>query len=93
MTVVLTRDYAKNVVARAVPGAYFDRDTKAFVLKDPTPRAAAVALRLFPDVATAHPELVELRASLAQEVRPFDNASAYGKPVGAPRVRALLGAL
>jgi SNF2 family DNA or RNA helicase len=90
MTVVLTRDYAKNVVARAVPGAFYDRDTKAFVLKDPTPRAAAVALRLFPDVATAHPELVELRASLAQEVRPLDNASEFATPIGAPNVRKVL---
>lgn len=86
MTVVLTKDYTKNAAARAVPGAFYDRDTKAFVLKDPTPRAAAVALRLFPAVGADHPELVELRDTLAQDVRPIDNATAYGKFVDAPNV-------
>lgn len=88
--ITLTGDYVKAQAARSVPGAYWDSDTKAWVLDNPTPRAAAVALRLFPGLASTYPELALERDKLAQQVRPFDHAAEYGKRIGAPRVRKAL---
>lgn len=85
--ITLTHDYVKSPQARAVPGAYFSKEAKGWVLSDPTPRAAAVALRMFPILAVEHPELVELRAELGQEVRPFAFAEEFGAHVWAKRVR------
>jgi SNF2 family DNA or RNA helicase len=92
VVIELTTEYVKSPQARAVPGAWFDRDRKAWVLKDPTPRAAAVALRLFPALAAQYPELPELRSQLGQEIRPFDQATKYGQQIEAPRVRQQLHA-
>lgn len=89
-TITLTSDYTRSPIARAVPGAWFCREQKAWLLEDPTPRGAAVALRLFPEVAAQHPELIELRATLAQEVRPIDNATAFDTEIASTDVRALL---
>ncbi len=89
-SITLTDEYQKSPMARAVPGAWFDRTAKAWVLTDPTPRAAAAALRLFPMLAVEYPELPELRAQLGQQVRPFDNASNYDQLIPARRVRKLL---
>jgi SNF2 family DNA or RNA helicase len=74
----LTSDYRQRRSAAAVPGSRFDRDLKAWVLDAPTPRSAAVALKMFPDLAIQHPELLELRSGLRRDVRPFDNASMVG---------------
>lgn len=90
MTLTLTTEYVKSPQARAVPGAYFSQEHHGWVLDDPTPRAAAVALRMFPALSLEHPELLELRASLGQEVRPFDNATPFDSPIAAPRVRSRL---
>ena len=92
MLITLTDDYLKSASARAVPGAFFSKEHRAWILSDPTPRGAAVALRLFPHLATEYPELPELRASLGQEIRPFDQATAFDTPVQAPRVREALAA-
>jgi SNF2 family DNA or RNA helicase len=93
MTLIcLSKEYTDASKARAVPGAWFDRETKGWVLKDPTPRAAAVALRMFPTLGVTNPELVELRASLGQQVRPFDNATPFGMRIEAPGVEAALAA-
>jgi SNF2 family DNA or RNA helicase len=77
--IVLTRDYPKQTMARSVPGAFWDSDEKAWVLRveDITPRAAAVVLKLFPDLAVPHPELEEIRDRAIQDVRPFDNATPF----------------
>jgi len=64
----LTGDFTKHQMARAVPGAVYDRDEKAWVLPDPTPRGALVALRLFPDLRASYPQLEELR-DLLDEAR------------------------
>ncbi len=87
MSITLTEDYVKSPQARAVPGAFFSKEQKAWVLTDPTPRAAAVALRLFPALAVQYPELPELRAQLGQQVRPFDNATTHNIHIAARRVR------
>lgn len=87
--ITITTDMTKSVVARSIPGAYYDRDSKAWVMSEAgvTPRAAAAALRLFPELAFAHPELVKVRDKLIQDVRPFDNATAFDSPIGAGRTR------
>lgn len=85
---LLTSEYTKSHMARAIPGAWFDRDTKSWMLEDPTPRAAAVALRMFPDLAAEYPELVEKRDALRNDVRPFDNATKLDIRTHAPTVQA-----
>ena len=90
MSILLTEHYTDSPKARVIPGAVFSKDEGGWVLSDPTPRAAAVALRMFPGLATEYPELVEQRASLAQEIRPFDRASEYNREIQAPRVREIL---
>lgn len=90
--ITLTTEYTEAPKARAIPGAFFDRESRAWVLKDPTPRGAAVALKLFPLLANAHPELQEQRALLSQEVRPFDFATEFNQPIKAERVRKQLAA-
>jgi SNF2 family DNA or RNA helicase len=69
-------------MARAVPGAFWDRDAKAWLLASPTPRGATVALKMFPELAVKHPELEQLRDSVLGDVRPFDNATPYDRWIG-----------
>lgn len=90
MLITLTDQYTDAPKARAVPGAYYDREAKAWLLRDPTPRGAAVALKLFPRLATEYPELPELRAQLGQQVRPFNFAEEWAEPIQAIRVRKQL---
>lgn len=89
---ILTGDYVKRPLATAVPGARWAPEHRAFVVDDPTPRAALVALKLFPYLANEYPELVELRATLIRDVRPNDYATPYGKRIDAPRVQEVLDA-
>jgi SNF2 family DNA or RNA helicase len=89
-TIELTGEWAKSHMGRAVPGSFFDRERQKWVIQDPTPRAAAVALRLFPELANDNPELEEARDLLAQDVRPFDNATPFDTHVTASNVRAEL---
>jgi SNF2 family DNA or RNA helicase len=97
--IVLTDDWQKSQLARAVPGAFFDRDGhRAWVLEDPTPRAASVALRLFPQLHNTHPELVKLRDETLVDIRPVDYATPWvqedgARRLAAPRVRKVLGDL
>ena len=94
--ILLTDEWEKRLAARAVPGAWFKQGT-GWVLEDPTPRAAAVAIKLFPHLVAEHPELLAIRESLAQDVRPIDMATEYAASVGewgvaglAPRVQMAL---
>lgn len=93
-TITLTDERTKFQVARAVPGAYYDKATRSYALNlaDTTPRGAAVACQLFPAASVLHPKLTELRDQLAQDVRPFDNATPFDKPIDAPRIREALRA-
>ncbi|MGZ6570504.1 MAG: DEAD/DEAH box helicase [Solirubrobacteraceae bacterium] len=89
--ILLTDDYARRQAARAVPGSWYSKAAGGYVIEDPTPRAAAVALKLFPHLIAEHPELLEIRAALAQDVRPIDCATPYyeqmpGDPVAGQRV-------
>lgn len=86
----LTADGAKFALARAIPGAVWDRERRVWVLKDPTPRAAVIALQLFPELTYKHPELCELRDTLVQDIRPVDNATPHDTPVCVPEVERSL---
>ena len=92
--VTLTTDLTKSTQARAIPGAYYDRGdgVRGWYINpnETTPRAAAVALKLFPELTFTAPQLVALRDQLIQDVRPFDNATSFDAPIGAPRIRAKL---
>jgi SNF2 family DNA or RNA helicase len=75
----LTDDHRYRTSALAIPGATYDRARKAYVVVDPTPRAAAAALALFKDTANRYPELMELRDSAyGDDVRPTDYATPAG---------------
>lgn len=76
--IVLTEDYRYRSKAEAVPGAYWSRERKAFVVKNPTPRAAAAIIALFPHALVDHPELIPLRDSVYGNARPHDFASEVG---------------
>jgi SNF2 family DNA or RNA helicase len=86
----LTSDYNKRHLARAVSGAHWNPKHKAWVVDEPTPRAAVTMLALFPELRDQHPELVDLRAELIGDARPFDNATGYAHDIVAPKVRAAL---
>lgn len=90
----LTDEWAKSAMARAVPGAFWSPDDGAYVVNEPTARAAAVILKLFPQLQVKHPELVPLRDELLADVRPFDMATPWVKEtsarLAAPRVRKVL---
>ena len=90
----LTDSYAKAKMARAIPGAVWDREARSWVLpvEAITPRTAAVTLKLFPSLGVEWPELVEARDALAAGVRPFDNATPFATPIQAPLVQERLAA-
>lgn len=73
----LTDEWNQQARARAVPGSFYSKEQGGWVFTDPTPRAAAVALKLFPHLITQHPELLAIREQLAQDVRPIDYAAEY----------------
>lgn len=90
----ITDAYTKGVMARAIPDTEFDRETKHWVLpaEKLTPRAAAVALKLFPHLALEYPELEDEREKLISDVRPFDNATPFDTRIVAPTVEEILAA-
>ena len=90
--ILLTDEYPKGAAARTIPGAVWGPTIgmpRAWYLIDPTPRAAALALRIFPEL-TANEELVHERDKLAQDVRPFDNATPFNTPIQAEHLREYL---
>jgi hypothetical protein len=95
MLVKVTDSFTKRPMAMAIPGCYYEREVKAYVLETDsvTPRAAMVALKLFPELVL-DPEggelLAQKRELLVQDIRPFDNATSYGRDPDAPTVRAAL---
>jgi len=80
-------DYTK---ARAIPGAIYSSEHKGIILPVVTPRAAIVALALFPGLGADYPELIEARESLMADVRPTDYATPLGIEIDAPYVHQTL---
>lgn len=88
--VAITNDYAKTHMARAIPGAFWHTENKTWQIDEPTPRAAAIALRMFPELVIEYPWLADVRDRMVQDVRPFDNATPLGKRVEADHVEQRL---
>lgn len=74
-TYVLTADHRYRGKALAVDGAYYSHERKAYAVDNPSPRAAAAIMALFPEVLVDHPELAEIRTRGYGDARPYDYAS------------------
>lgn len=87
--IVLTDDYLKSPAARSVPQSYFEHEIKAWAVpkSELTSRGASVILALFPELAFDYPEIEAARDQEIQDVRPFDHASEFNRPIGAPQVQ------
>lgn len=68
---LLTDDYRKTQRARAVPYAYFGGGGW-WLPPDPDPESARIALKLFPQLAARHPELVARARLSAVDHTPID---------------------
>lgn len=96
--ITITTDYMQRNKAMAVPGAYWDMDTRSYRFEDPTPRSALVALKLFPELAITHPELEAVRDAFVQDVRPLNFADDWwatqdqSRPTPAPVTEAAMAA-
>lgn len=72
----LTDKWQATARARAVPESFWDPGQGAWLLpKDCDPDAARIALRLFPQLYTLHPDILDLAA--VQDVRPIDLATKF----------------
>jgi SNF2 family DNA or RNA helicase len=77
-TITLTDDHRLRQRALAVPGAYWSREHKDYRADNPTPRAAAAIIALFPDALIEHPELTRVRDRDYGNARPHDYAAEVG---------------
>lgn len=77
-TIELTREGKYHLKVRAIEGAYWSRERKAYVVDNPTPRAAAATIALFPEALVAHPELTAIRDRDYDNARPHDFATELG---------------
>lgn len=74
----LTKDHRFRQKALAVDGAYWSRERGAYAVDNPTPRAAAAIIALFPEALVTYPELTEVRDRDYGDARPHDFASDLG---------------
>lgn len=72
---LITNDFRKNALARAIPYAYFG-DGGWYLPPDPDPESCRVSLKLFPGLAASEPELVAAARLSAADFAPIDLASA-----------------
>lgn len=75
--VLLTDEYLPGKKAEAIPGGHWSPG-EGWVAEIHTARQATIALLLFPEIGPQFPHLEELRDSMAQDMRPFDNATPFG---------------
>src|SRR6266545_1326257 len=75
LTIELTKEHKRRLAALAVPGATWSPESKAYVVINPSPRAAAATIALFPEALIAHPELTTIRDSEYGSARPKDYAT------------------
>jgi SNF2 family DNA or RNA helicase len=90
----ITNLYTQAAMARAIPDSEYDRERREWVMEldEVTPRSAAVALKLFPELAVDWPQLIEIQERLIQDVRPFDNATPFNTEVSPNVVQDLMEA-
>lgn len=79
MLIPITNLYTQAPMARAIPNAEYNRESRQWELDmdEATPRDAVVALKLFPELAVDYPVLIDLQQQMVQEMRPFDNATPF----------------
>lgn len=75
LRVRLSDEWTKRQAAYEVDGSYWDGDEGAYMVDDPTPRAASIALALFPNLIEEYPQLVDIRSSGYEDARPRDFAT------------------
>lgn len=97
--IFLTDDWMRRNRAMAIPGAYWDRERKAYMLEDnPTPRTALIALKLLPELAIREPALERIRDKFIQDIKPVNYAQDWYEHLPdvpltlAPSVNKLLAA-
>jgi SNF2 family DNA or RNA helicase len=92
--IILTDEYVKAPMARSVPMAQWERGKRYWWVdsEELTPRGAIVALKLFPQLGIEYPEVNEIRDRAIQDVRPFDNATEFDRPITTVEVLASLHA-
>ena len=90
---LLTADYRKTALARAVPDSFF-QDGGWWLPPDPDPDSCRVALRLFPALG-ADPELVARAALSAVDYTPIDYSTArwVDRPLSADPWQHVLSAM
>lgn len=77
--ILITGDYRKTAQANAVPGAYFGAGAW-WLPPEPDPDSARIALRIFPQLQLANPELVAIARLSSVDYRPIDAATAHWTP-------------
>lgn len=82
ITIELTSDHRYRQKALAVPGAYWSRERNAYAVDNPTPRAAAAIIALFPEALVEQPELTGIRDRDYGDARPHDFATGLGIRLG-----------
>lgn len=78
VTIDLTDDHRYRMKAMAVDGAYWSKERRTYAVDNPTPRAAAATIALFPETLVTHPELTEIRDRDYGNARPYDFAGELG---------------
>lgn len=95
--ILLTDNYAKTRIAKAVPYSYYSAGGW-YIPPDPDPESARMALRLFPQLVPQHPELVARARLSAVDHSPvnYSDAAWSDRPLSADpwqRVLAIMSAL
>jgi hypothetical protein len=78
LTIDLTDEHRFRIKALAVPGAYWSKERKVYAVDNPTPRAAAAIIALFPEALVRYPILTDVRSRDYGDARPHDFASDLG---------------
>jgi SNF2 family DNA or RNA helicase len=75
LTIDLTDEHRFRIKALAVPGAYWSKERKTYAVDNPTPRAAAAIIALFPEALVRYPILTDVRSRDYGDARPHDFAT------------------
>lgn len=75
VSIALTDDHKYRQKVLAVDGAFWSRESGAYIVNNPSPRAAAAIIALFPEALVLYPELTRIRDSAYGDARPHDFAS------------------
>ena len=87
-TFEITTDHSRRTAALNIPGAYYERPVRnpdgsikkpgVYVVTNPSPRAAAAMIALFPETLVRYPELNDIWRSAYGDARPYSYAEDLG---------------